>query len=279
MSIPRKSKGEDFVFFLPGEKDERIQMEFCGISYCSPDYAVSRTDSPIYVIEYICSGRGVFRTNGLEFRPCAGDVYLAHAGLSHAYRTDPSDPWVKIYFNVAGSLVDMLIHLYGLDDVFFVEDSGLGEVFLDVLAMVRKMPDRAKEAASLAVHRILFGIADVLKKRSVVHSPSRLLAVRGYLDSSIFQKVDSTRMALRFGYSVSQLNRLFRMHFGVSPHQYLLERKLDAAEHMLLYSNKSVKTVAAELCFADEFYFSTFFRRKRGVSPGRFRSGRDDPRH
>ena len=73
------------------------------------------------------------------------------------------------------------------------------------------------------------------------------------------------------GLSVSNMNRKFRKYFGVSPYQYLMEQKLHTAELLLLHTVKPVKEIAMDLKFADEFYFSNVFRKRRGTPPGIYR--------
>ena len=46
--------------------------------------------------------------------------------------------------------------------------------------------------------------------------------------------------------------------------------KLQHAADRLLTSGRQVKQVASEIGYADTYYFSRVFRRRFGVSPGRF---------
>ena len=46
------------------------------------------------------------------------------------------------------------------------------------------------------------------------------------------------------------------------------------SERYLLHSELPVREIASELKFSSEFYFSTFFKRLKGVSPTQFRAMR-----
>jgi AraC-like DNA-binding protein len=78
-------------------------------------------------------------------------------------------------------------------------------------------------------------------------------------------------MARECGLSVSHFTRAFRGSFGVSPHHWLLERKIDGAKALLLTSGVSIADAAIGAGFADQTTFTRAFRRIVGDSPARWR--------
>ncbi|MGN6470869.1 MAG: helix-turn-helix domain-containing protein [Rhizobiaceae bacterium] len=76
----------------------------------------------------------------------------------------------------------------------------------------------------------------------------------------------------RLGLSPTHLNRLCRLRFGESV-QALIDRKLvAAAKRELVFSRFPVQTVAFSLGFSDPAYFNRYFRKKTGMTPGRYRA-------
>ena len=51
-----------------------------------------------------------------------------------------------------------------------------------------------------------------------------------------------------------------------------MNKKIEMAKRLLLYSKLSVKEIAAQLSFSDQYYFSNYFKRKTGTSPRSFRN-------
>lgn len=271
MSITSHTQFADLTIFTSKEQTASINTEVCGIDYCKPNYNHSRVKSNLYVLEYICCGSGTLEINGNHFKPKTGDVYIAPLGSNHSYRTDPKDQWVKIYFNVSGTLVDMLFHEYKLYGLYYLPDSGLGELFLEEYSRVRNNHDHALEAVTLAVHRILYKIAEVRDSRITQTIPPDMTRLQHHLESLVYEQPAMDDVAKAMGLSVSNMNRKFRKYFGVSPYQYLMEQKLHTAELLLLHTVKPVKEIAMDLKFADEFYFSNVFRKRRGTPPGIYR--------
>lgn len=69
-------------------------------------------------------------------------------------------------------------------------------------------------------------------------------------------------------------SRHFSNDFDIPLKTFIMNELVTTSERYLLHSNLAVREIAEELKFSSEFYFSTFFRRLKGVSPTRFRAMR-----
>jgi AraC-like DNA-binding protein len=77
--------------------------------------------------------------------------------------------------------------------------------------------------------------------------PARhLLRARDLADARYFEALDVDDLAAAAGLSRAHFSREFRRAFGVSPHAYLLTRRLERAAALLRNTDKSV----AEICLA-----------------------------
>jgi AraC-like DNA-binding protein len=71
--------------------------------------------------------------------------------------------------------------------------------------------------------------------------------------------------------SVSSFSMAFTRNIGMSPKTWLNRRLNQEAIRLLTQTDISAKEIARRLNFADEYYFSRFFKRMNGVSPRPFR--------
>jgi AraC family transcriptional activator of pobA len=71
--------------------------------------------------------------------------------------------------------------------------------------------------------------------------------------------------------SASVLNKASKTYFRKTLTSLIAERLIIEAKRQLYLTAKPVKEIAFELGYADEFYFSRFFKKNAGVSPQTFR--------
>ncbi len=73
------------------------------------------------------------------------------------------------------------------------------------------------------------------------------------------------------GYSRIQLNALFKKHFGISPHRYLINYKLNYAQKLLMNTTLSISEIAYEIGYSTPMQFYETFKKAFGVTPNQFR--------
>lgn len=66
-------------------------------------------------------------------------------------------------------------------------------------------------------------------------------------------------------------NRQFLAVFGVTPHQYRIQVRLDRAKQMLAKGDRSVTEVCMDVGFSSLGSFSTLFSRRFGETPSAYR--------
>ena len=72
--------------------------------------------------------------------------------------------------------------------------------------------------------------------------------------------------------SKDHFSRLFKHETGVSPLQYINQKKIEKAQLMLVTSNMPVKNIASSLAFDNYSYFNRLFKKMTGVTPQEYRS-------
>jgi AraC family transcriptional regulator len=88
------------------------------------------------------------------------------------------------------------------------------------------------------------------------------------------QDLSLTRLAKEAGMSACHFVRVFKATFGMTPHQYVLERRVEAAADALRrHQNRPIVDIALECGFASQAHMTTLMRRTIGATPGAFRKG------
>jgi AraC-like DNA-binding protein len=96
-----------------------------------------------------------------------------------------------------------------------------------------------------------------------------ILDAKSILNSQLDQDLHLDALANQVGVSKFHLIRLFKKSFGLTPHQYLIERRLNRALELL--PNMPVNEVAAAIGFSDASSFGKAFKQKFGITPSLFK--------
>ena len=103
--------------------------------------------------------------------------------------------------------------------------------------------------------------------------PARhLLRARDLADSRYFEPLDVAELAAAAGLSRAHFSREFRKAFGVSPHAYLLTRRLERAAALLRYTDRAVADICLDVGLTSVGSFTSSFSRTYGMSPTAYRA-------
>ena len=95
--------------------------------------------------------------------------------------------------------------------------------------------------------------------------------IEEFIDARLEHGIDIAELATRIGFSESYFFRVFRKSFGISPHRYLMRRRLALAQRLLTKTDLGLAEIALKAGFADQSHFSRSFQQFMGLSPGAFR--------
>jgi AraC-like DNA-binding protein len=96
------------------------------------------------------------------------------------------------------------------------------------------------------------------------------IAIR-FVDMNFRDPIRTAHLCDISGLPRARLLKEFRARTGVSPHQYLLRTRVEAARSKLADTEASVSEIALSTGFASQAHFSDVFKRSTGLSPARWR--------
>ena len=94
-------------------------------------------------------------------------------------------------------------------------------------------------------------------------------AVRSYLQSHVGERIEVGRIAREAHVSVSTLTHRYRQETGLTPMQTLLGMRVELVKSLLLKGH-TLKYIAGETGFCDEYHLYKAFKNHQGVSPRQF---------
>jgi AraC family transcriptional regulator len=94
------------------------------------------------------------------------------------------------------------------------------------------------------------------------------------MEAEVASDLDLSTLAAEIGYSKSHFLRMFRVGMRCSPHQWLMQLRVERVKKMLRESSDSLIDIAAASGFSSHSHLSRTFRQFVGVTPNQYRRNR-----
>jgi AraC family transcriptional regulator len=98
--------------------------------------------------------------------------------------------------------------------------------------------------------------------------------VREYLQTNFHEKVSIAELAAVCDLSPGHFIHAFTKTFAVSPHQYLINLRLAAAERLLGESDLSIAAIAYACGFSSQSHLTSTMRKYKNLTPAQLRSAK-----
>lgn len=96
--------------------------------------------------------------------------------------------------------------------------------------------------------------------------------VKGYVKNNISKKITLSDISWHLHCSTVTLTEHFKKEFGITIMEYVMKKKMQRAEQLLLNSDMSIREVSEACGFPSIEYFSRSFKKHSGLSPYAWRS-------
>lgn len=101
--------------------------------------------------------------------------------------------------------------------------------------------------------------------------PALLRRVIEYINAHLCNELGLVELAGIAKLSPHHFGAAFKAAMGTSPHQYIIERRVDRAREFLHDPDRPIAEIAQAVGFSSQSHLTTHFRRLTGVTPARFR--------
>ncbi len=255
----------------PGELVEEVQQSH---SYRFSGRMRSETGGQI---QLTISGRGILEIDGKAHSLTPGTAFLHNhqdPRICYRYPDDESRPWRFLWLSIynADSMIEEINKSYGY--IFHQNlDSSRVKSLLEYRHYRNSVCQLAPLRGAAMVVELLEALTSPIDSMRIAR-PHRQLVYQAqeFIMSNRCEKLRAGDIADELKVSREHLSRVFRQETGMTVHDYIMRRKLDLADDLLMQSRLSCKEIAEKLGFDDPAVFVRAYRRERGVTPGAMRS-------
>lgn len=262
---------------MPAEGSNGFRVFRCGMTgvqavVARSDHHFARHTHDQFGIGVIVSGAQKSASGRGPVEAGPGDVITVNPGEVHdgAPIGDEGRVWQMLYFDpdvIAGAVAD--IRQGGPGDLEFA-DPVLRQP--PHTSMMRQLfAAMTTEQTGAALHRrelLLKLLAEVMREAEAPASvPLGIRAARQRIDDDPATEITLADLANLAGLSQFRLLRAFDRAMGLTPHAYLLQRRIQLARR-LIADGVELAQAASASGFSDQSHMTRIFRRSFGLSPG-----------
>lgn len=230
-----------------------------------------------YVIHFVSAGKGTLHIRNQVFEVSAGQAFLLPAQVPHYYEADQEDPWQYSWISFLGLHASTYFQMLqnACPNAFLIPDVNVSWYATAIENMIQNYSDDFSGffRTNALISQVLGQLFEELKiqKKPDTHE-DKMAEIRYFIDMNIGKNLKVSEIAETFGYHPNYLSRSFAAQYGLSPKQYITQRKLQKAEKMIKGSPDSISFIALSLGFPDECSFSRAYKNYYGYSPSALRT-------
>jgi AraC-like DNA-binding protein len=95
----------------------------------------------------------------------------------------------------------------------------------------------------------------------------------GYVDAHLDARLKVSEIAQVVHLSSSHFSRAFKRTFGMTVHAWVMRRRIEVAQGMMLNTPHKLSEIALRCGLSDQSHLTRWFRRVVGETPGTWRRG------
>jgi len=236
----------------------------------------TRHTHPTYTIGVITAGIEEYSHPGGKARVGPGGLAVVAPGEVHTGHAGIPEGWnYRVFYPSPEVMVDIARELGMRGTPVFTESGIHAPEVARVLASAHVAAEHGDRLTSSALARRGLGmlLSSHGRERAVEPAPHaarpEVARAREVLSARLLDPPTLDELAAQLGIGPFALSRAFRAAYGLPPHAYLNQVRVDRAR-ALLVAGRRLGEVAAEVGFADQPHLTRHFKRHLGVPPGAY---------
>lgn len=233
-----------------------------------------------YQLVYISKGGGLFESQSCKRQKVeAGTILLLFPDEWHTYEPDKDSGWYEYWVGFKGLHMDKRV-----ENDFFNKKSpiyhlGLSATIIGLYEDTLNYASQEKAGYQQIISSMvtyLLGLVYYRNRNAVFNNSfavGKINEARAIMKQQIEHNISPVTIAENLGVSYSWFRKMFKKYADVSPAQYQANLKCLRSKELLETTDMNITEIAYRLNFDNAGQFSTFFRKRTGISPSEYRQG------
>lgn len=253
-----------------------LSVYFCGKEDCQPGHFFGPAVRPHYLLHVVLSGKGFYQKGEKTYPLEIGDAFLIPPMESTYYQADQEEPWSYAWAGFDGySCKEILSHtVFSSSPVYKNPAPGRENLLITYMRQLLSSQENSGQRELSTAGNLLL-LLSCMENREFqtkeAYAFQYFQKARQYIDRNYSYPVRINDIARHVGIDRTYLYKLFLEQEGISPKQYLLQKRLRAAAQMLCSTSYTITETALSCGFKDAPSFCNYFKKYVGDTPRIFR--------
>ncbi|MCL7944773.1 AraC family transcriptional regulator [Marinobacter sp. ATCH36] len=228
----------------------------------------------------ITEGQSTFLYRHDQFQVSAGTLVIMNPDWVHACNPIDNKPWSYLMLYIDSDWLTSLRYEAGLLDTPRWQDIATAtlsdpEWYTGYCRMAECLLDSERELLEKQTVTVEYLTALMFELSGQAappppKTPDTLQALADYLKANSALEVSLDTLCERSGYSPGHLIRSFKHYFGLTPHAYLINHRVQCGQRELK-RGKPIADTSVDLGFADQPHFQRTFKKLLAATPKQYR--------
>lgn len=235
-----------------------------------------RNGSSEYILLYCVDGEGFVYIDNETYTLNPNTYLIIPKNVGHRYKSSNANPW-SIYWvhfsgNNAEAIYNRTLNNGQLNVHAMPYDQERIKLFEQLCLIVEhSFMEPELEVVNINLMQFIASMVYYRQINPVVYDNDTVSTSIAFMKKNLHQKFRIEDLASHEGLSVSHYSRMFKQKTGSSPINYFNLLKIHDSCQYLYFTDRSIKEIAVDLGFDDQYYFSRLFHKLIGMSPLNYR--------
>ena len=113
---------------------------------------------------------------------------------------------------------------------------------------------------------------EIFQRDQVIVTPSVVMDAIAFIQINLGSSLKVSQLANRANLNTDYFSRIFHRYTGQSPLNYILHKRIERAQYLIITTNKQQDEIAEMTGFYNAQYFSRVFKKLTGLTPGAYKT-------
>ena len=283
-----RGKFNDQYHLAPTGEDSPLNIDMAGTTRPSPEFYVECTSLrsvtvSFYQLEYVLEGKLYIETESGMYCAEKGDFLFIDKAFFRTLYSDKKNPVKKLFITAKGPLIDGFVESYKLNEPIMIIKADVENKFRNILRILDDAPSYTpveRDRIGVEILSIIQTVARELNTVDIINKHNIPGSILKYIDSNLSRKFTIEELCQTFFLGKTQLIKVFKDKYGVTPMKYAQYQRIELAKYYLQTTDTPISSLHSVIGFDDVKYFSKLFKKTTGMSPSEYKVERnklDDP--